>query len=173
MKHNLRRLRVEPLTKRAFRTFGEVLQMTHARARSINDGFAMRYHDLARIDVMREGGRPTVSLFRATRRPEPLVIDMLEQHPLGSQAFFPLSPDDWLVVVAEGHEAPDAQTLRCFRAGKGQGINFAAGTWHFPVLVLAVAQDFIVIDRKGPGVNLNVHRFAIGERALIEGLLLS
>lgn len=109
-------LAIEPLTKAAFEPFGDVIEMAGAQTRPINEGFATRFHDLARIEAGKRKGKPMLSLFRATRRPAPLIIAMLERHPLGSQAFYPLSPEDWLVVVAEGGDCPDLATLRCFRA---------------------------------------------------------
>ncbi len=163
----MRRLPIEPLTKAAFRPFGDVIE-AKGRKRIINEGFACRYHDLAGIDVGAGGGKPVLSLFRATRRPMPIRIAMLERHPLGSQAFFPLSNHDWLVVTAEGGDAPDAATLRCFEARGTQGINYAVGTWHFPVLVLAEQQDFIVIDREGGGSNLDERPLPAKAHAMID-----
>jgi ureidoglycolate lyase len=78
---------------------------------------------------------------------------MLERHPLGSQAFFPLSPDDWLVVVAKG-ERPDRGDLRLFRARGDQGVQYGHGVWHHPLLILVEWQDFLIVDRQGPGDNL-------------------
>lgn len=160
-------LTIEPLTKAAFARFGEVIEMDGAETRSINEGFATRFHALARIDVSAGRGKPIVSLFRATRRPMPFRIGMLERHPLGSQAFFPLSSDDWLVVAAEGSDTPNLATLRCFRARGDQGVNYACGAWHFPVLVLAARQDFLVVDREGAGSNLEEHTFAAGSEVEI------
>jgi ureidoglycolate lyase len=160
-------LEPETLTKAAFAPFGDVIETAGAITREINQGFALRRHDLARIDVGAEGGRPILSIFEAKRRPFPIAIDMLERHPLGSQAFYPLSPDDWLVVVAEGGETPDLATLRCFRAGGRQGVNYAVGVWHFPVLTLAERQGFLIVDRDGPGENLREHAFAPHEVASI------
>lgn len=154
-----RTLRPEPLTKAAFAPFGEVIETAGCVTREINEGFALRRHALAQIDVAAGGGRPIVSIFEATRRPSPVRIDMLERHPLGSQAFFPLSPDDWLVVTAEGAAEPDLATLRCFRASGRQGVNYAPGAWHFPVLILVERQDFLVVDRDGDGANLDEWAF--------------
>lgn len=148
------RLACEALTKAAFAPFGEVIEAEGAETRVINDGFALRRHALASVDPG-PGGRAILSIFEATRRPSPIVIDMLERHPLASQAFFPLSDEDWLVVVASGVEAPDPLSLRCFRADGRQGVNYRAGVWHFPVLVLAERQDFLIADREGPGANLD------------------
>ena len=153
-----RALRIEPLTKQAFAPFGEVIETEGAETRVINEGFALRRHALASVEAG-EGGRAILSIFDATRRPFPLVIDMLEKHPLASQAFFPLSPDDWLVVVAEGEAEPDLETIRCFRATGRQGVNYRVGAWHFPVLILVEAQSFLVADREGPGANLEERSF--------------
>jgi ureidoglycolate lyase len=163
----MRRIAIEPLTKAAFHPFGDVIEVKGAQKRKINQGFATRFHDLAGIDVAAEGGRFIVSIFRALRRPRPIVIDMLERHPLGSQAFFPLSPHAWLVVVAKGGAEPDLASLRCFRAEGDQGVNYAVGTWHFPVLILRKTQDFLIIDRDGPGINLDERWFVPGTEVAI------
>jgi ureidoglycolate lyase len=102
-----------------------------------------------------------LSIFRATRWPQPVEVRMMERHPLGTQAFFPLSPDDWLVVVAAG-ERPGADDLRLFRARGDQGVQYARGVWHHPLLVLAERQDFLVVDRRGPGENLEEIRVEPG-----------
>ena len=46
--------------------------------------------------------------------------------------------------------APTAQDLRCFRTHGLQGVNYAAGTWHHPLIALDRQGDFLVIDREGP-----------------------
>lgn len=160
-----RTLRPEPLAKAAFAPFGEVIEAEGAETRVINDGFALRRHALASVEAG-EGGRAILSIFDATRRPFPIVIDMLERHPLASQAFFPLIEHDWLVVVAEGESEPDLATLRCFRATGRQGVNYGVGVWHFPVLILAEAQSFLVADREGAGANLEEVRFEPFEIAM-------
>jgi ureidoglycolate lyase len=151
-------LPVEPLASDAFAPFGEVIETAAAKSvKVINQGRAQRFHDLARIDVGTGGGHAIASIFAATPWPQPLEIAMLEQHPLGSQAFVPMNlggAASWLVVVALGTAAaPDPATLRAFVARADQGLNYAPGTWHHPLLVLAPAR-FLVVDREGPGTNL-------------------
>lgn len=152
-------LPVEPLTAEAFAPFGDVIQRADAERLLINEGTTVRFHDLAAVDVGRDGGHPLISIFRATPRPRPIAIRMMERHPLGSQAFYPLAPHDWLVVVCHGAAAPEAATLRCFRASGEQGVNYRPNTWHHPLLVLQ-PQDFLAIDRGGPEKNLDEHWFA-------------
>ena len=142
----------EPLTPQAFAPFGTVLQRADVEAYPINQGTTTRYNALSRVDPG-PGGEVIVSIFAGTRRPSPIAIRMLERHPLGDQLFWPLSQSDWLIVVAPG-AAPTAGDCRCFRARGDQGVRYAANVWHHPLLTLEPAQDFLVLDRRGPGENL-------------------
>ena len=144
----------ESLSATAFAPFGEVIEVSDAaRHFSINAGYAERYHDLARVEV--SGGRTLISIFRAQPRALPLALTVLERHPLGSQAFMPLSGRPYLVVVAPAADAsrPDLSRLRCFRAGPGQGVNYAAGTWHHPLLALQGPQAATALARLPPCVR--------------------
>ena len=161
-------LAIEPLTKAAFAPFGTVIDCDGATQIPINQGTTTRFDALCEVDVATGGGRPILSLFRGTRRPAPIALKMLERHPLGSQAFYPLSQHDWLVVVAPGsadESLPDFAALRCFRASGTQGVSYDAGTWHHPLLILEDEQDFLVVDRAKPageanGLNLDEVWFA-------------
>ena len=137
---------IEELTAEAFAPFGQVIDLSADRAFEINDGFTTRHHALAQVS---SDADVILSIFEG--RPRPLSIAMLERHPKGSQAFMPLDARDWLAVVAET-PAPDA--LRAFRCRGTQGLQYAPGVWHHPLLVLDHAQRFLVVDRDGPGDNL-------------------
>ena len=78
----------------------------------------------------------------------------MERHPLGSQAFIPLDETPFLVLVALSGNNPTAEDLKLFSTNGRQGINFFKNTWHHFNLVLKDSQDFLVIDRGGPGNNL-------------------
>jgi ureidoglycolate lyase len=145
-------LKPEPLTQAAFAPFGDVVEMDGHEPLHINQGFALRFDNLARIDVGAENGQAKVSLFRANPRPQPIVIDMMERHPLGSQLFYPLQDRPWLVLVCG--DPNDSSTYRAFSATGRQGINYHRNVWHFPLLVFEVKSHFIVVDRIGPGSNL-------------------
>lgn len=147
---DVRSLVREPLTREAFAAFGQVLQAEGSDHFPINGGMTDRFHALSTAEVGGEG-KAILSIFRSRRWADAIRIEMLERHPLGSQAFMPLSPHDWLIVVAE---TPDAAALRCFQAGGNQGVQYAPGVWHHPLLVLEPAQDFLIVDRDGPGDNL-------------------
>ena len=152
---------VEPLTAEAFKAFGDVIEAsTSAQHFTINQGFAERFHQLAHVDVTQDGGQPAISIFKARARPLPLQLSVLEKHPFGSQAFIPLSGDAYLVVVALGGDNPDISTLKCFSATAQQGVNYAKGTWHHPLLALHNG-DFLVVDRSAPAGEINCVEYAI------------
>ena len=154
----MRLLSPEPLTREAFRPFGEVIEMEGAAHFTINQGFAERFNDLAHVDVAAEGGTTNVSLFLGQPRPLPVKIRLMERHPLGSQIFFPLQDRPWLVLVAG--DVHDFASYRAFTASGRQGVNYARNVWHHPLLVLDAESRFLVVDRKGPGNNLEEVWFA-------------
>jgi ureidoglycolate lyase len=145
-----------PLTQQAFGAFGQVIETDSAESFDINGGNARRFHDLARVDVLDEGGRPIISVFRAAPRAAPVRLTLMERHPLGSQAFMPLTRQPYLVVVAED-DGGRPGTLHAFISRGWQGVNYGKGVWHHPLLALGQqgeVSDFIVVDRGGAGRNL-------------------
>lgn len=145
-------LTIERLTREAFAPFGDVIAASDAvRHFPINAGNTERFHDLAALEA--GTGRLVMSIFRGQPRRLPFTVSMMERHPLGSQAFVPLSGLPYLVVVAPPGEPPTAATLRCFLAQAEQGVNYAPGVWHHPLLALHAVSDFLVVDRSGEGSN--------------------
>jgi ureidoglycolate lyase len=147
----MRELTPEPLTADAFAPFGSVIEASDAAVKlEINQGHAVRYDRLARIDVADGGGAGAISLFRARPLKE-LVLRVFERHRLGSQTFMPLSGRPYLVAVAPAGPF-DPTAIRLFRAEGGQGVHYRKGVWHHFLLVLDEC-DFLVVDRCGPGDN--------------------
>ena len=148
----------EPLTAKAFKPFGDVVEAAGAPDRMINEGLCARHDDLARLDFGPEG-RAGVSIFKSRLRKLPYRLEMLERHPDGSQAFLPLGEDPFLVIVAPDEDGcPGAP--RAFITDAGQGVNYKRGAWHGVLAPLGGSGLFAVIDRIGPGANLEEHRFA-------------
>lgn len=146
-------LNAVPLTAAAFAPFGEVIETAGHTPRLINEGTSERFDDLTPVDVLAEGGRPLISIFRATPRPVPFVVKGMERHPWSSQAFYPLDGLPYLVVVAVPGDAPWETRIRAFRAAGNQGVNYRRGTWHHALLALGKTCDFLVVDRGGTGEN--------------------
>ncbi len=152
-------LRIEALTREAFAPFGQVIESDGARHYPINAGNCERYHDLARIELGGVHARPLVSILKSRGFALPYTLTLVERHPLGSQAFYPLSTNPFLVIVAPD-EGGTPGTPRAFRTGPGQGVNIAMNTWHGVLTPLGPEADFLCIDRGGDGNNLEEHHFA-------------
>ena len=145
-----RTIPTEPLTAAAFAPFGDLIAArADVKTFAINEGFATRFHDLARVDVAERGGAVCVSIFQALPRAMPMCLSVMERHPLGRQAFVAMGELPFLVVVAPATEVLDLGRIRCFVARAGQGVNYARGVWHHPLIALQRPCDFLVIDRSG------------------------
>lgn len=141
-------MKIAPLTKAGFAPFGDVIEVEGAQHYPINQGFAERFNDLASVDAE----AVNISIVVANPRPKPIAITLMERHPLGSQIFYPLQDRPWLVLVCV--DPKDRNSFCAFSATGRQGINYARNTWHHPLLVLEAESRFLVVDRKGPGANL-------------------
>jgi ureidoglycolate lyase len=146
-------IKAHPLTHTTFAPFGDVLDAT-GDFRLINDGLCQRFHDRALIDIAE--GRTGISIFNAQPRTLPYTFDLIERHPMGSQAFVPMTPHPFLVIVATS----PADTPLAFLTNGAQGINLHGGTWHGVLTPLHAPGLFAVIDRIGEGANLQEHRYA-------------
>lgn len=145
-----------PLNARAFAPFGDLLDTGGAPDKLINQGLCGRYHDRARLDFT--DGRAGLSLFQAELRALPYRLDMMERHPLGSQAFIPMSADAFLVTVAEDIDGRPGAPF-AFVTRPGQAINLHRNTWHGVLTPLSGTGLFAVLDRIGAGDNLHEHWF--------------
>lgn len=148
-----RLLKPEPLTAAAFAPYGDVIECGDgADKRNINYGNTVKFANLAKLDVLAQGGNPTVSIFRSTPVARPIDVKIMERHPLSSQAFYPLSGHPYMVVVVERGDF-NPKKIKAFLAGPHQGVNYHKGTWHHYSLALDNISEFMVIDRDGPGDN--------------------
>jgi len=145
-----------PLTAAGFAPFGDVLELRDSPDKIINQGLCGRHHDLGRLDF--GDGRAGISLFDAQPRQLPYVLEMVERHPDGSQAFIPMTAASFLVIVAPDDGGTPGQPL-AFLTAPGQGINFLRNTWHGVLTPLSAPGLFAVIDRIGDGPNLQEHWF--------------
>ena len=143
----------KPITKENFSKFGDVITTKNIKPLEINNGYAKRFNDIAKIDTSNENGKTTISIFSALKRSFPMKIDMMEKHPLGSQAFIPMKETTFLTLVAPEGEKPDLEKIESIIVPKGIGVNYKTGIWHFP-LISTEDMDFLVVDRKGLGNNL-------------------
>ena len=121
----------------------------------MNDARFDRFEDLASVDV---DARVAISIAQSrTATSLPYRFDIVERHPRGSQAFVPMDPVRFVVVVAPPGESVEAHDLRAFVTNGRQGVNYRRGTWHMPLIAFEAGQRFLIIDRAGDGPNCDEH----------------
>jgi len=150
-------LQAELLTQERFAPYGDVIETSRESSDAMNESRFERFDDLCKIDLINDG-KVAVSIARC-RMPTslPIRLDMVERHPLGSQAFVPLTRCKMLVVVAPPEESVDASALRAFVSNGRQGINYRRGTWHMPLIAFEAGQEYLIIDRGGIEPNCDMH----------------
>lgn len=144
-------LTARPIDAEHFRPFGDVFDAEGKPDMIINGGRCGRHHDRVRLDV--GGGRAGISLFRTQAVEIPYALTVMERHPLGAQAFIPMSEDPFVVVVAEDDGGRPGR-LHAFLTRPRQGVSYLPNTWHAPLIALRNDAVFAVVDRTGPGDNL-------------------
>ena len=159
---------VKPIkvTKVNFAPYGDLISSDGVEPMNINSGYAKRFDNLANINTTKEKGETIVSIFSALKRSFPMKIDMMEKHPLGSQAFIPMKETTFLSFAAPPGEKPDINKIESFIIPPRTGINYKPDIWHFP-LISTENTNFLVIDRKGDGENLIIHKF-VKEKIILE-----
>lgn len=141
-----------PLTAERFAPFGDVIETSAFSTSGMNDARFERFDDLADINVdTGQDGHVAISIARSkTPTIFPHRFDVIERHPLGSQAFIPLAEFSFTIVVAPAGESVDIEDLQAFVTHGKQGINYHRGTWHMPLISAEEGQRFLIVDR-APG----------------------
>ena len=155
-----------PITKDNFAQYGDLISSKNVVPIDINAGYAQRFDDLVSVNTSKNEGKTIISILSALKRNFPMKIDMMEKHPLGSQAFMPLKETTFLCFVAPPSNLPDINKIQSFVVPPQTGINYRPGVWHFP-LISTEDTNFLVIDRKGSGENLIIHKFN-NEKIILE-----
>ena len=150
-------IRPVPLTKDVFSPFGDVLETDEVDPTPINFGNTQKFGGLSQI-TYDDDGFAQISIYRSRAIELPFRIQLLECHPLGSQAFYPLHQRPFPIVVARACDSPTAKDIRVFISNGRQGVNLRAGAWHHYQLTLGEDSDYLVVDRGGEGDNYREHR---------------
>lgn len=106
---------------------------------------------------------------------------ILERHPYTSQSFIPLALDSnpenktsscFLVIVAPTLTSapgnpPDLENLRAFICGGSQGVTYAAGTWHAPMVALGERPiEFVVLVHENGVEGEDTQEVLIGQNGI-------
>lgn len=149
-------IKSQQISVKVFEPYGELVTLEDAQTFDCNQGRAVRYDDLIKaIDTTDDGGRTGVSVYKSKASKLPFNIDVMERHPLGSQAFLPIATNPqsmFLIAVAPVGELIKS-AIHAFLVPANIGINYRKGVWHLPIVALDEPMDFVAIDRIGPGKN--------------------
>lgn len=140
------------LTAAAFKPYGDVLETAGVSPKSINSGNCLRYNDIASLDID-SSGEVGISMFDAKAYSNPIQLNYVERHPLGSQAFIPMTDDKYIVVVADDLNGVPQQP-KVFITNGSQGVNYGRNVWHGVLTPIKKQSLFTVIDYIGNGDNL-------------------
>lgn len=149
-------IRPVPLTKESFQPYGDVLETKDVDSQVINFGQTQKFDKLAEVSIM-DSVSGQISIYRSKSIDLPFRIQLMEYHPLGSQAFYPLHHRPFPVIVAKAGQPPGLGDIRVFLTNGRQGVNLHTGVWHHYQLTLTQDSDYLVIDRGGNGGNYQEH----------------
>jgi ureidoglycolate lyase len=140
-------LRAQPLTALAFKPFGAVVSAGLSAGLSANQGTAQRFDWVAPLVNGRPGARPNLAVFRAQPVALPFTVKLLERHPHSTQVFIPMVCARFLVLVAPRalDGSPQLSELTAFVCSAGQGVAYAPGVWHHPILAVDAPAEFAML----------------------------
>lgn len=124
------RVTVEPLTKQAFRPFGELVEVPEGMKPSIENAILSYWGGLAKARFHEE---MEFGLFRVKARAHDVAE--MERHAKTPELLLGLSSDYVLLVAPRsgpraGGAHPDVAKVRAFQVPKGKALLLARGTWH-------------------------------------------
>jgi len=158
---------IEPLTADAFLAYGDIIDASGEPTVMINNGKCARYTDRAQLDFD-SSGKAGISIFVGQPYVLPHTLSLVERHPLGSQAFIPMSDAPYLVIVAADN-AGTPDTPRAFMAQRQQGVNIHRNVWHGVLTPLEQPAMFAVVDWIGGSSNLEEYLFDQPWRVVVQG----
>ena len=149
-------LKAAPINADAIAGLAELIDASDDADKMINQGHCGRFHDRATLDIV--DGAAGISVFKSASFSLPFKMEMMERHPLGSQAFLPMQEGEYLVVLADEKDGAP-HNPRAYIAGPGQGVNIGRNVWHGVLCPLTDPGLFVVVDRVTDGPNLEEHWF--------------
>ena len=160
-------LQIKKISKDNFSRYGQLITTQNILSQEINEETTKSFYDLVDIEIYGEDKECRINIFKSTKRIFPLEINMLENHPLSSQAFIPLQKTNFIVVVAPISNEPDINLIETFLISPEEGINFKPKVWHFP-LIATENSNFLTIDKKDSENNLEIYNFQNNDKILLD-----
>ena len=164
--NNIMILQIKKISKDNFSKYGQLVSTKDIESQNINEETTKSFYDLVNIEIYGDDKKCRVNIFKSIKRNFPLEINMLENHPLSSQAFIPLQKTNFIVVVAPISDEPDINLIETFLISPEEGINFKPKVWHFP-LIATENSNFLTIDKKDSANNLAIYNFQNNDKIFL------
>ncbi len=165
--NNIMNLQIKKISKENFSKYGQLVSTKDIDSQNINEETTKSFYDLVNIEIYGDDKKCRVNIFKSIKRNFPLEINMLENHPLSSQAFIPLQKTNFIVVVAPISNEPDINLIETFLISPEEGINFRPKVWHFP-LIATENSNFLTIDKKDSANNLEIYNFQNNDKIFLD-----
>ena len=160
-------LQIKKISKDNFSKYGQLISTKDIKSQNINEETTKSFYDLVNIEIYGADKKCRVNIFKSIKRNFPLEINMLENHPLSSQAFIPLQKTNFIVVVAPISNEPKINLIETFLVSPEEGINFKPKVWHFP-LIATENSNFLTIDKKNSENNLEIYNFQNNDKIFLD-----
>jgi ureidoglycolate lyase len=133
------KIQAVPLTTQDFAPFGQVLMAESETPE--------RKPWAAKVENLRQDASANVTFMSLEPEHYPVKVSELERHRFSHQLFVPLKKTTHLVVAcfSRADGSPDITSARAFHAGEGQSVNYNAGVWHAPRMVIHNSGSFVMI----------------------------
>lgn len=154
----------EALDGAGFAGFGSVLAAGDAPGTPVNEGRGVRIDLATGLVHDTPASQPSFAVYRMQASHWPVPVRLMERHPHSAQMFVPMTGGDYLVVVApaDAHGGPDMASARAFVGRRGEGVIYAPGVWHLPMVALGEPADFAMLmwETGDPAADCEVLEFA-------------
>jgi len=165
--NNIMNLQIKKISKDNFSKYGQLVSTKDIESQNINEETTKSFYDLVNIEIYGDDKKCRVNIFKSIKRNFPLEVNMLENHPLSSQAFIPLQKTNFIVVVAPISSEPDINLIETFLISPEEGINFKPKVWHFP-LIATENSNFLTIDKKDSANNIEIYNFQNNDKIFLD-----
>ena len=165
--NNIMNLQIKKISKDNFSKYGQLISTQDIESQNINEETTKSFYDLVNIEIYGDDKKCRVNIFKSIKRNFPLEVNMLENHPLSSQAFIPLQKTNFIVFGAPISNEPDINLIETFLISPEEGINFKPKVWHYP-LIATENSNFLTIDKKDSANNLEIYNFQNNDKIFLD-----
>ncbi len=157
-------LHSQPITSEGFKPYGSLLSSVGSVGVSVNENRGMRFDTAANLVHTTQTSQPKLALYKIEASKWPVDVRILERHSRTAQLFLPMMGGVFLVVVARALDSggPAISSLAAFTCAPDQGIVYAPGIWHLPLVAIDEPADFAMLMwENGTSEDCEEHLMAI------------